>query len=86
MNQASQAHFYMETQSTSVIPGENNRLEVNAATQAPTFLRNLLATVFQLSAADVSVNTKRVGGAFGTVTCYFLSSSSEAENKMNSFT
>ena len=59
-----QDHFYLETNSTLVIPNETG-LEVYASTQNPTETQKYCATTTNTPASKVIVKMKRMGGGFG---------------------
>eukprot|EP00163_Fabomonas_tropica_P016053 TRINITY_DN28967_c0_g1_i1.p1 TRINITY_DN28967_c0_g1~~TRINITY_DN28967_c0_g1_i1.p1 ORF type:complete len:901 (-),score=288.69 TRINITY_DN28967_c0_g1_i1:137-2677(-) len=61
----SQYHFYMETQTTLAIPEEDNTLKVHAATQWPSLAQQVIASVCGIDMSAVSVDVKRLGGAYG---------------------
>ncbi len=60
-----QEHLYMETQRTRVVPDEDNHFYVYAGTQSPTETQEICARVLNLAAKDITVDIKRLGGAFG---------------------
>lgn len=60
-----QDHFYLETNCTVAIPGENGSLEVFSSTQNPTKTQNFCASVIGSPASHVVARCKRMGGAFG---------------------
>ncbi|CAG5132521.1 unnamed protein product [Candidula unifasciata] len=60
-----QNHFYMETMSTRVLPGENGELEVFASTQNPSSFQIDLARVLGIPSSKIVVRVKRLGGGFG---------------------
>jgi len=60
-----QEHFYLETNATYVIPGEDGALEVWASTQNPSKTQNFCAYVCGLPANQVVCRMKRMGGGFG---------------------
>ena len=61
----SQKHFYMESQSVLVYPGEGRRLIVNASTQMPRGTQQHVAQALQLLENEVTLTVDRVGGAYG---------------------
>jgi len=65
LNVGSQEHFYMETQATVVIPGENGSLEVNTSSQNLLYTQRSCAKILGLKESHVVVKCKRVGGGFG---------------------
>ena len=60
-----QDHFYLETQASLVIPGEDNTYHVQSSTQHPTEVQKLVALVLGIGANKVVCEVPRMGGAFG---------------------
>ncbi len=60
-----QEHFYLEGQVAQAIPGEAGALHVAASTQHPSEVQHLIAAMLGLGSADVTVEVRRMGGAFG---------------------
>lgn len=60
-----QEHWYLETQSSLAIMGENNEITVYSSSQNPTETQILVAEVLGFQSKDVVVEVKRMGGAFG---------------------
>ena len=60
-----QEHFYLETQGSLVVPGEDGEIEVFASTQNPTKTQMKVASVLGVTANKVVARTKRMGGGFG---------------------
>ncbi len=60
-----QDHLYLEGQVSIAIPEEDNRITILSSNQNPTETQHLVAEVLNLSMADVNVETRRMGGAFG---------------------
>jgi xanthine dehydrogenase large subunit len=60
-----QEHFYLEGQAALATPGEQGRLHILSSTQHPSELQHLVAIMLGLSHADVIVEVRRMGGAFG---------------------
>jgi xanthine dehydrogenase large subunit len=60
-----QEHFYLEGQAALAVPGEGGQLHVVSSTQHPSEVQHLIATLLGLSSADVTVEVRRMGGAFG---------------------
>jgi xanthine dehydrogenase large subunit len=60
-----QEHFYLEGQAALVTPGEQGRLHVLSSTQHPSELQHLVAQLLGRSHAEVTVEVRRMGGAFG---------------------
>ncbi len=61
----SQEHFYMETQRCRAIIGENDEIILSSATQSTSEVQEIAARVLNLSSKDITVDVKRLGGAFG---------------------
>ena len=60
-----QEHFYLEGQAAFAFPGESGEMLVHSSTQDPTELQNVVAGVLGMPNAFVTVETRRMGGAFG---------------------
>ena len=60
-----QEHFYLEGQAALAVPGEQGQLHVVSSTQHPSEVQHLIATLLGLRSADVTVEVRRMGGAFG---------------------
>jgi len=60
-----QEHFYLETQTAMVIPGEDQQLQVFSSTQNPTEVQKLVAGVMGISLNQVTIDMRRMGGGFG---------------------
>jgi xanthine dehydrogenase large subunit len=60
-----QEHFYLEGQAALCIPGEQGRLHIISSTQHPSELQHLVALLLRRSHADITVEVRRMGGAFG---------------------
>ena len=60
-----QEHFYLETNCAVAVPMDNNTLEVFSSTQNCQEAQKYCAAVCGLSASQVNVRVKRVGGGFG---------------------
>jgi xanthine dehydrogenase large subunit len=60
-----QEHFYLEGQAALATPGEAGQVHVLSSTQHPSEVQHLVAKVLGLSHADVTVEVRRMGGAFG---------------------
>ncbi|CAI2354516.1 unnamed protein product [Caenorhabditis sp. 36 PRJEB53466] len=65
INVGGQEHFYMETQSSLVVPGEGDELVVHCSTQGTSFTQLMVAETLNLPAHKIVVKTKRLGGGFG---------------------
>ena len=59
-----QEHFYLEGQGCLAYPSADG-LHVVSSTQHPSEIQDLIAAALNLSAADVTVEVRRMGGAFG---------------------
>jgi len=60
-----QDHFYLEGQVALATPGEDGQVHVLSSTQHPSEVQHLVAHMLGLSSADVTVEVRRMGGAFG---------------------
>ena len=61
-----QDHFYLEGQVALALPGEDGRqVHVVSSTQHPSEVQHLIAHVLDVTSADVTVEVRRMGGAFG---------------------
>ncbi len=60
-----QDHFYLEGQVAVARPGEDGQMHILSSTQHPSEVQHLVAGVLCLSSADVTVEVRRMGGAFG---------------------
>ncbi|WP_408589795.1 xanthine dehydrogenase molybdopterin binding subunit [Novosphingobium sp.] len=60
-----QDHFYLEGQVSLARPGEDGQVHVLCSTQHPSEVQHLVAHVLGVSSADVTVEVRRMGGAFG---------------------
>eukprot|EP01137_Pigoraptor_chileana_P018502 Opistho-2@78082 len=60
-----QEHFYLETQATLAVPGEDGEMELFVSTQAPTKTQMTVAHVLGVPANRVVCRVKRMGGGFG---------------------
>ncbi|MGK3137300.1 xanthine dehydrogenase molybdopterin binding subunit [Pantoea trifolii] len=60
-----QEHFYLETQTALVIPGEDDTLQVFSSTQNPTEVQKLVAEVMGITMNKVTIDMRRMGGGFG---------------------
>jgi len=60
-----QEQFYLEGQISYAIPKEQNTLHVYCSTQHPTEMQHHIAHALNLSANEVTVEVRRMGGAFG---------------------
>jgi xanthine dehydrogenase large subunit len=60
-----QDHFYLESQIAMAIPGEDDDVTVIASTQHPSEVQHMVAHVLGLASHNVTVEVRRMGGAFG---------------------
>jgi len=60
-----QDHFYLEGQIAIATPGEDGQVHILSSTQHPSEIQHLVAAMLCLSSADVTVEVRRMGGAFG---------------------
>jgi len=60
-----QEHWYLETQSSIAVPGEDNEIKLFSSTQHPSETQAIVAEVLGINRNDVEVEVRRMGGAFG---------------------
>mmetsp|Transcript_3006 Transcript_3006/g.4567 ORF Transcript_3006/g.4567 Transcript_3006/m.4567 type:complete len:1061 (-) Transcript_3006:635-3817(-) len=60
-----QEHFYLETNATIAMPGENNEMVIISSTQNPAKTQFAVAKVLGIPANRVTCKIKRLGGGFG---------------------
>ena len=60
-----QDHFYLEGQIALARPGEDGQVHVVSSTQHPSEVQHLVAHLLAVPSADVTVEVRRMGGAFG---------------------
>ena len=60
-----QEHFYLEGQIAMALPGEGDEMRVFSSTQHPSEVQQSVARVLGLADNMVTVETRRMGGAFG---------------------
>ena len=60
-----QDHFYLETQCTLAIPGEDDNVQLYSSTQHPTEIQKMVAHIMGTQAKSVVCEVPRMGGAFG---------------------
>ncbi|CAN7362597.1 xanthine dehydrogenase molybdopterin binding subunit [Phenylobacterium sp. LjRoot225] len=60
-----QEHFYLEGQASLATPMEQGQVHILASTQHPSEVQHLAAKLLGLTHADVTVEVRRMGGAFG---------------------
>ncbi len=60
-----QEHWYLETQSCLCIPGEDDEMKVFSSTQHPSETQHIVANILNIPVNLVTVEMRRMGGAFG---------------------
>jgi xanthine dehydrogenase large subunit len=60
-----QEHWYLETQSCVAVPGEADEMLVYSSTQHPAETQAIVAGVLNVPRSAVTVEVRRMGGAFG---------------------
>ena len=60
-----QEHWYLETQVSLAIPGEYDEMVVYSSTQHPSETQALIAEALNVGRHNITVETRRLGGAFG---------------------
>ena len=60
-----QEHWYLETQVSLCLPGEGTEMKVYSSTQHPSETQALIAKALGISKAEIEVEVRRMGGAFG---------------------
>ena len=60
-----QDHLYLETQRVLVVPDEGNHYFIYSATQSPTEIQSVVSRILGIKSKDITVDVKRLGGAFG---------------------
>ncbi len=60
-----QDHFYLEGQVAYAVPGEDRDMVVYSSTQHPSEVQHVVARVLGLASHAVTVEVRRMGGAFG---------------------
>lgn len=65
LNIGGQEHFYLEGQAAMAIYGENDNIVVYSSTQHPSEVQKLIAEVLNVKLHKVTVEIRRMGGAFG---------------------
>ena len=60
-----QEHFYLEGQAALAIPGEDEDVTVHCSTQHPSEIQHKVALVLGIANHAVTVEVRRMGGAFG---------------------
>ncbi len=65
MHMGGQDHFYLEGQVALAIPGEDDEVTVVCSTQHPSEIQHMVAGVLGVRSNAVTVEVRRMGGAFG---------------------
>ncbi|MGK2910356.1 MAG: xanthine dehydrogenase molybdopterin binding subunit, partial [Sphingobium sp.] len=60
-----QDHFYLEGQVAVAKPGEDGQIHILSSTQHPSEIQHLVAHMLGRTSADITVEVRRMGGAFG---------------------
>jgi xanthine dehydrogenase large subunit len=60
-----QEHFYLEGQAALATPGEQGQLHIVSSTQHPSEIQHLVAALLGRNHAQIVVEVRRMGGAFG---------------------
>ncbi|MEM7216109.1 MAG: xanthine dehydrogenase molybdopterin binding subunit [Pseudomonadota bacterium] len=60
-----QDHFYLEGHIAMAVPGEDDEVTVYSSTQHPSEVQHMVAHVLGVPSNAVTVNVRRMGGAFG---------------------
>ena len=60
-----QEQWYLETQVAVAVPGEGEEMKIYSSTQHPGEVQLHIAAVLNVSANNIEVETRRMGGAFG---------------------
>lgn len=60
-----QDHFYLEGQVSYAKPGEDGQIHIVSSSQHPSEVQHLVALLLKRPSADVTVEVRRMGGAFG---------------------
>ena len=60
-----QDQFYLEGQIAMAVPGENGDVKIYSSTQHPAEIQHLVAGALNKQAKDITVECRRMGGAFG---------------------
>jgi xanthine dehydrogenase molybdopterin-binding subunit B len=66
---AGQYHFHMETQTCTAMPTQGDGVVLHCACQAPSMIQQSVATATTIPLNKITVETVRVGGAFGGKVC-----------------
>ncbi len=60
-----QEHFYLEGQVALATPGEDGQIHLLSSTQHPSEIQHLVALLLCRRSSDITVEVRRMGGAFG---------------------
>jgi xanthine dehydrogenase large subunit len=60
-----QDHFYLEGQAAIATPGEGGTIHILSSTQHPSEIQHIVSKLLHIPHADVTVEVRRMGGAFG---------------------
>jgi xanthine dehydrogenase large subunit len=60
-----QEHFYLEGQVSLAVPGEDGDMLIHTSTQHPSEMQHLIAGMLKIPVGAVTVEVRRMGGAFG---------------------
>jgi xanthine dehydrogenase large subunit len=60
-----QEHFYLEGQISQAVPKEDNQMWILTSTQNPSEVQTMTAKILGVDRNDVTVECRRMGGAFG---------------------
>ncbi|MEA2874175.1 MAG: xanthine dehydrogenase large subunit [Hyphomicrobiales bacterium] len=60
-----QEHFYLEGQVSLAVPGEDGDMTIYTSTQHPSEMQHLIAGMLNVPVVAVTVEVRRMGGAFG---------------------
>jgi xanthine dehydrogenase large subunit len=60
-----QEHFYLEGQAALAVPGEDLDMTIHSSTQHPSEIQHKIAHVLAIPSNAVTVEVRRMGGAFG---------------------
>jgi xanthine dehydrogenase large subunit len=65
LDMGGQEHFYLEGQAALATPGEQGQLHILSSTQHPSEIQHLVARLLGRNHAQIVVEVRRMGGAFG---------------------
>jgi len=60
-----QEHWYLETQTSLSVPGEEREMKVFSSSQHPSETQAIISEVLGINKNEVEVEVRRIGGAFG---------------------